>query len=825
MAWLFGWSYRKSHVINPASGAGKNYQIKIKVHYGNGDDSGENVYLGAHSRKDFGDVRFTKADGVTELNYWIEEKTDSDYAIFWVKISDNLSDENVTIFIYYGKNDATTTSNGENTFLFFDDFPGTALDLSKWNKSGSPTISNSELLINSDYEYIKSKITFLYKALKARIKIAPETEDNSYQYFGFQPSPVAYSYHEEMFFTSDGDLEVFSGNDSDVEGTSIYSSSYFGSYHNYEILWKNGQAKFVIDDELRDTDTSCVCDSTQPVGIYNRQTYANLYVDWVFVRNYVDPEPSHGSWGEEEKWYPPWLSGWFYRKSHSINPASNAGKDYQIKIKTHYGSGTDSGEDVYLNNHCRIDFGDIRFTQRDGTTLIDYWMEEKVDSDYAVFWVKVPSIPANGTADIHIYYGNPDAVYDGDPEQVFDLYDDFEDGVIDSDRWSVLSGSWSESGGSLHGTGSGWSVIKSPVSGTGYEIAAKGMDGGGGSNKCFGVAFDVVDGDDLKAAMARVGADRWTIEEVVGGSETAKASYPETLDVNTWYEFKVRLVGATAKIIRNDTEIVSYTFGSEFSGPIGLTHEKGDAYFDYIRIRKYVDPEPSISAIGSEEYYLQESTTTIPVGEVSAQLLNADGESLSRIYDACDTQFYRFKKWPQGHGSFTYRNSGNWGSDGASASDKRMGILHGYCLKLTPDSLGSDGEIYYPSSRDLNLDLSWAKWLRLYLYADHEEDVTIKVRLHQDADNYFEGSLVVKAKEWRKYEISMDSLSQVGSPSLSQINWISIIAPYPILIDSDHVFLPAVRELMRVKFTLRRDSPDDPSPKIKLVKLVWREGA
>ena len=63
------------------------------------------------------------------------------------------------------------------------------------------------------------------------------------------------------------------------------------------------------------------------------------------------------------------------------------------------------------------------------------------------------------------------------------------------------------------------------------------------------------------------------------------------------------------------------------------------------------------------------------------------------------------------------------------------------------------------------------------------------------------------------------------SPSLNQINWISIISPYLILIDSDHVFLPATRELMRVKFTLKRDSADYPSPKLKLVKIIWREGA
>jgi len=33
LPWLTGWKYRKSHIIEPASGAGTNYQIKIKAHY------------------------------------------------------------------------------------------------------------------------------------------------------------------------------------------------------------------------------------------------------------------------------------------------------------------------------------------------------------------------------------------------------------------------------------------------------------------------------------------------------------------------------------------------------------------------------------------------------------------------------------------------------------------------------------------------------------------------------------------------------------------------------------------------------------------------
>jgi len=36
--WLENWLYRKSHIINNATGAGTNYPIKIIIHYGSGSD-------------------------------------------------------------------------------------------------------------------------------------------------------------------------------------------------------------------------------------------------------------------------------------------------------------------------------------------------------------------------------------------------------------------------------------------------------------------------------------------------------------------------------------------------------------------------------------------------------------------------------------------------------------------------------------------------------------------------------------------------------------------------------------------------------------------
>ena len=119
--WLTGWQYRKSHTINPTTGAGTDYQIKITVFFGAGTDNGANVYLNGHSRTDFADVRFTASDCISTLSYWLENVVDSNYAVFWVKINDDLSTNPVTIYLYYGNSSATTTSNGATTFLMFRD--------------------------------------------------------------------------------------------------------------------------------------------------------------------------------------------------------------------------------------------------------------------------------------------------------------------------------------------------------------------------------------------------------------------------------------------------------------------------------------------------------------------------------------------------------------------------------------------------------------------------------------------------------------------------------------------------------------------------------
>jgi hypothetical protein len=66
--------------------------------------------------------------------------------------------------------------------------------------------------------------------------------------------------------------------------------------------------------------------------------------------------------------------------------------DYQIEVTAHYGAGTNSGFDVYLDGSGRSDFADLRFKDSGGS-YIPFWIREKVDDDYAKAVVPVPVAP------------------------------------------------------------------------------------------------------------------------------------------------------------------------------------------------------------------------------------------------------------------------------------------------------------------------------------------------------------------------------------------------------------------------------------------------
>jgi hypothetical protein len=95
---------------------------------------------------------------------------------------------------------------------------------------------------------------------------------------------------------------------------------------------------------------------------------------------------------------------------------------------------------------CQSDFDDIRFTNSDGTTLLDYWIESisgTTPNQIATIWVEFDSIGTTDTT-FYMYYGNSSATAYSNGPNTFLFFDDFS-GTL-SDKWSV-GGSCVNSGG------------------------------------------------------------------------------------------------------------------------------------------------------------------------------------------------------------------------------------------------------------------------------------------------------------------------------------------------------------------------------------------
>ena len=313
--WNSDWSYRKSHVIQSASGAGTNYQVKIVVVNGTGSDSGDTIYINDKTRSDFGDVRFIDIDNSTELDYWMEECNSGESATFWVEVQDDLSSSDATIWVYYGNSAATTTSNGTATFIFFDDFSG---DLGKWHihKDGDVFIDN----------------TFGYSAPSLKIVGGKTSGDYGFACIG---SNVTYEdflngvIEADIYPASNGLPEiVFRGNYSANTGYKgrwdcrseseppwnkpPYSgwSSFGPSVPRFGIANQWQKVKLVVsgntfriysNDQLKSTCTNSEYTNAGEIALANHYgSYS--YFDNIRVRKHIDPEPGHGNWGSEEQY-------------------------------------------------------------------------------------------------------------------------------------------------------------------------------------------------------------------------------------------------------------------------------------------------------------------------------------------------------------------------------------------------------------------------------------------------------------------------------------------------------------------------------------------
>jgi len=284
-----------------------------------------------------------------------------------------------------------------------------------------------------------------------------------------------------------------------------------------------------------------------------------------------------------------WLTGWQYRKSHTIiGSTAGAVTDYQVKITVHYGPGTDSGADVYLDGKCQPDFDDIRFTASDGKTLLSYWIEEKVDGSYAVVWVKIPSIPASpGNTTIYIYYGNPTAISESDGDSTFIFFDDFETGSLT--KWSTSN---------VNRAGVGTHTARSGI----YSMYTRGG--------VVNVTSSIINLSNVKSVLhiwVRRGSDDFSEDPDAG--EDLLIRYLDKL--GQWVSLEqFQGAGQPGEIFERTYILPDDALHSGFR--VMVRQVDGDSwrglYYDYwhiddVFIRRYISPEPVHDGWGSEEVF------------------------------------------------------------------------------------------------------------------------------------------------------------------------------------------------------------------------------
>jgi hypothetical protein len=260
---------------------------------------------------DFSDLRFTKSDGVTLLDYWIESYTSGVSAVVWVEVN-SIPASTADIYLYYGNPSATSTSSGAATFMFFDDFN----DLNNWVTNTSPnygeslsaSISNSEISITTSVSNSDPKGSYAIKrtstAFSPNVAIRTRYRDNSAYwypggfgfgvYLGYPYGAGTYTVQKGIY--TRGKFEGMSGKN----GTLAQSSGipYDNTYYIWDMIWTSNKTQLLRNGAnlWSNTNTAAIPTMSLNLGMGDMGQYGGgasstgMKADWILVRNCVNPE-------------------------------------------------------------------------------------------------------------------------------------------------------------------------------------------------------------------------------------------------------------------------------------------------------------------------------------------------------------------------------------------------------------------------------------------------------------------------------------------------------------------------------------------------------
>jgi hypothetical protein len=275
-------------------------------------------------RADFGDLRFTNASD-SPLDYWLESKTDSVSATVWVEVDDIAASDDTLIYMYYGNPAASSASDGDDTFIFFDDFSG---DLSKWNVH-----IDTDVTITASYGN-PAPCLELSGGSTSGYPYGLAVIGSDASYTGFQDGVIEADIYPttnalpEIIFRGDypantgykGRWDTRSGNETPWMkppydywggfGTAVPRFGITNQWQKAKLVINGSTFQIYSNDSLKATVTNSDYSGPGEIGLANHYgAYARF--DNVRVRKYVSPEPTV-SLGTKEKRPPMTVGGTVY---------------------------------------------------------------------------------------------------------------------------------------------------------------------------------------------------------------------------------------------------------------------------------------------------------------------------------------------------------------------------------------------------------------------------------------------------------------------------------------------------------------------------------
>lgn len=317
---------------------------------------------------------------------------------------------------------------------------------------------------------------------------------------------------------------------------------------------------------------------------------------------------------------PIWLSetSWQKRKTIPITGGNNTILNYPAKITLAYDS------------DMQTDFDDIRFTDADAKTLLDYYLYSKTDSSTATFYVRIPSIPLYlSGVPVRAYYGDGAAGSLSNIDNVFTFADDFNDNSIDANKWQTVSGgggSIAETNQEIRVTSDGTNRIylrSKPQFTAPYIFEFKGKIGQNielafNWDGIVSGAYDLPYNGYYLQYSGWTSPAKFTLYKMVNGSQIWLDDYNITLNSN-YHDYKIQVTKSgnsnEIRVFYDGTEILySIDAGPFNTGYLGFTAREApaalNAYYDFVRAYPSNSATPVIGSVGNEEAYATISPDT-----------------------------------------------------------------------------------------------------------------------------------------------------------------------------------------------------------------------